>query len=196
MKFIKTFFLGMTTLSLVACAGGVPGTAVSQEKFNEQAAKVEDRSYTKATVTYSVVEKVTGEKDVKTSGKLEYTFNEGSFQLNDNQTIPDSLELESYVGGMAVELQATIPSEYKPKFYTGPLGVSFSYSTKAGEGASYSATASMSGYMQFNEYGYLVKATIETKSTTKVSLSLTAQGGGKTQTITSSGKSEINISYQ
>lgn len=191
MKFVKTFLIGMASISLVACSGGIQGTAVSKEKFNEEISKLEARSYTKATVKYLVEEKYSegAGENKKAQGTATYSFNEGGFTLDANQEVSEEFEPEKYIGARVDEMIDGIPEQYNPKFYTGPLGVSFKSEQKGNE-EGYSYSMSNSGYFQFNEFGYFIKGSLTLKSSSSGTVS------GVKFKETAHTYSEITISYQ
>jgi len=190
MKLVKAFLLGAALVSMTACAGG-KGTAISEQQFKEEAAKVQEKTYSKAVVSYSSMSKDSADKEQNftRSGKLNFTFKNGSFELDANQTVPDDLDLEGYVGGKVSTFINSVPSSYTAKYYKAPLGIYFEYKTGGSEsGVSY--TSSAYGYLQFNEYGFLVKGEVGEKSKTSVNVS------GVKSSHSSESKSTLTISYQ
>lgn len=197
MKLIKTFFLGATVMALGGCAmgGGVSaeGQKVNEAQFQEEAAKVEDHQYTKATVTYSIVEKHTGdgEPNVNDKGKLTFTY-DGGWQLDAGQNVPESISAyEDYLGLKVSAAMAMIPdgSGYTISYYKSPLGILSKMSQSQSEsGVSYSVSAN--AYMKFDKYGYLIKGV----STYKVSYKMNVAGQKASYSIDE--KNEVTISYQ
>ena len=190
MKLVKAFLLGAALVSMTACAGG-KGTAISEQQFKEEAAKVQEKTYSKAVVSYNLMSKDSSDKEQNftQSGKLNFTFKNGSFELDANQTVPDRLSVEGYVGGRISELTANVPASYSPKYYKAPLGVSYQYTT-GGADSGVSSSTSIYGYMAFNEYGFLVKGEVGQKSKTSINVS------GVKSSHSSESKSTITISYQ
>ena len=199
MKLIKTFFIGATALTLSACsmgggAGGASGTKCSEEQFLEEAAKVENHQYTKATAKYSIVEKDSSDSsgNVNEKGTLTFTYKDGYWQPDSGQKVSDAAEdYEVYIGMRVTSALSYLPSssEYNVKYYKNPLGVSYNYSYSVKE-SGVSSSQKASGSMEFDKYGYLVKGSTSYESSTKVS------AAGVSASYSSSSKAEVTISYQ
>ena len=206
MKLIKTFFIGLATISLVGCSSY--GKEVSKENFVEAAQKLENKEYSKATVTYMSSSKTTGYKaafdmddeDTKISGKITLTSDEtGYYELDGGQGAVDeeiAFYIEEYVGlNIKDSLEDIMDNEgsgsEKIKFYTGPLGVYTELKLDGSDASSeVSGYTKITGYIGFDVYGYVTKFNSKTES------KMTSKIGNKSITYTSKYVTELTISYQ
>lgn len=199
MKLAKTLLIGLATISLVACSGY--GKEVSRKEFVEEAQKCEKDNFTKAVLSYSLVEKTSGYKsmglddeNIDLKGELKFSLQNGEFTLDANQNVPEELEGISEELNVRIQDAITdIPAEGSEaakyyKFHTGPLGISFSAS-QSGSTDGGSGTTKISGYMEFEKHGLLVKMT------SNISSSYTVKTD-KTYKLSTSEKTSYTVTYQ
>ena len=198
MKLGRTLFIGLATIGMVACSASEShGTEVEKNNFVAEAQKVDETvSYTKATLTYSINIKAKGYEggNKNEKGKVEYTFSGGQFSANAGQKISEDAAgyIEDVVGANVksalVELD-TAPSGYTFKFFKDPLGFEMSFSSNEDvEGLK--GSTEIRSYSEFNSNGYLVKETMETKT------SYSGETAGVKVSYSTSSKVTISVSYK
>ena len=199
MKIAKVFLLGLATISMVACNG----SGISRKEFVEEAQKLEAASFTKAVVAYEYILKTSGYKEnlgvaddnINLKGEMKFTKSDGQFVLDDGQNVPEEVEyFGENLNGNIQEKIKSLPEEgsESAKYYTyfkNPLSIKYSAKTSSSESGS-SATTKVSGYMEFEEHGCLVKMTNELSS------DYTIKSGSKTAKMSSLSKSSYTITYQ
>jgi hypothetical protein len=168
MKLTKVLLLGVAAFSLAACSGG-HGTKVDEKAFIEEAQKCEDKTFSKATLSYSYTMKQTvSGTTTSASDKGSYTFtnNNGTYVLDDNQTVDSTLEgLDSFVGinvkvGISDVAEDFANPDYKIAYYKAPLGFSATMDVVDNDDdTGMKMTAKTETYLQFDQYGYFTKAT-------------------------------------
>lgn len=212
MKKFTTLVMSMTAVfALTACG---KGTQVSEEKFKEKAAAVEEHQYSSATIKWSYSSEITapdfsallsgGEAESKTtkekdSGTTEVTFQNGKWttsETNENalmfvdaisETLKDVDVSEFTASATAAVKQYGVDT--KITYYDSPLGIEITakgdYKDESGSGS-----VNMSSYVSFDKYGFV------TKLEEKVNAGGTASYAGKSYTAKTVMNMSATISYK
>lgn len=204
MKLTKTLFLGAAVFSLGACSTVNYGTEISFQEFAEEVTKLEEKQYTNAVFSYSY--KATSKSSLlggkaittKDSGKFTYTMKEGTFVKDEGQKEPlvDSIGyLEMFIGLNAKESAesesgGTI-SDGTMTFYKAPFGTKAEQVISDESDPTFKVVDTVTKYVQFNEYGYMVKMNID-----ETIESTTIMSDSSTYKSTTKIKATINISYK
>ena len=216
MKKFTTLVMGMTAVfALTACGG--KGSEVSEEKFKEKAAAVEEHQYSEVTIKWDSSEKMTmpdmeklfttGEVEMKTEedsakGEAKFTFDNGEWKTDSKEN--GIAEFASMVGltlkdadfdlsDMSESYEAMAEQygiEAKQKFYTGPLGYEVSAKGSYNDEKTGSGKVDLYCYVAFDQYGYITKYDV------KVETSGTAKYAEKSYSSSMSMKAAVTLAYK
>ena len=162
MKKALLTLLAITGIALCACSG----SKVSQEKFAEEANKVEAHTYTEATVTYDISHDLLLTKD-EGKGEIKYTRgDDGKWTTTSEDERADDFvtELEANVRGFQPTSNAEVPEnvEMKVEYYVNPFKIVMS-AKGSSESAGTKADVTYKGEYQFDKYGYMTYAYTDMK---------------------------------
>lgn len=174
------------------------GTKVSVEKFQEAVDKIEEHTYTKATVSYKIDMKGTGlyeDSTEKASGKIEYTYDADSktWKTDSSDKHADDYKYDLYsIRGMKFTNSGNQEDENlktTTTYYTNPLKVT---QTIKGETTVLGVTTKVDGTYTytFDKYGFV------TKCTTKSNTSTEGGSSGISVSGTSKGTESFTVSYK
>ena len=156
MKMTKVMVCLVAVCALTSCS-----ESVDSKKFEEAAKNVEKHEYKSATIKYLYDYVINGEK-TKTEGKIDYTYNNGSWTTDTQDSRADSFAyaLSDNVSNFKAT-DMNIPAQalkYKPTiaYYLNPFKVEIKIDEKVEEDGA-------KGYVKlvasetFNKYGYMTK---------------------------------------
>lgn len=180
---VKKLMVGVVSLfALTACGSTDPA------KFKEEFSKIEEHTYSSATIKYSYDTNVLGNS--KGNGTIDYKFENGKWKTNSNDEKASAYM--SYL--MPVKDAATAissvdtegyDSKVEVRYYTNPLKIKATYKETTEENG-VKSTVKLEAIEQFDKYGYVTVSSLD--------LSLEAKKDG---TVTESYiKYDIKISYK
>ena len=198
MKLGKTLLIGLATIGLVACSASERrGTEVKKDEFIAEAQKVEETAnYTKATLTYSINTRAKGYEGGNKSqkGTIKYTYSEGGFSMDAGQKVDEDVlgYVDGVVGGKiqdaVIELDVA-PAGYVFKFFKAPLGFEMSL-VNNDDVEGLKGSSEIKAYTEFNNYGFVVKEIMETKT------AYSGEVSGVKVSYSTSSKVSVTVSYQ
>ena len=181
----KRLLVGVVSLfALTSCA------SVEPEKFAEELSKVEDHTYSSATVKYSSDADFLGVKN-KEDGEISYTFGNGQWKTDSKDTNASTyasllapLKTSEEVTG-SLSVADSYKDKYTVKYYLNPFKVKISYSDTSEQNGT-KTKVKLDGVVELNKYGYV--------TLTDVDLSIKYESDTSSASMYVKGK--VTISYK
>ncbi len=213
MKKFATLVMGLAAVCALTACGESKGTKVSEEKFKEKAAAIEEHDYSEATVKWNYKESgttpsyneetgklETKEESVDKKGEFKATFSNGSWKTEEKDSYAQQFFSMLSMNLKDVDLKDLTSSasqtaehykvEANTSFYTGPLGVAVTAKGDIDGGEEGKGKLDLSTYIAFDQYGFVTKVSY------KGTIDVEAKYGEQTIKVSEKMDMSCTISYK